>query len=127
MVSGCGRTADGPQLGKVSGQITLDGKPLANAVIGLTPEGQSGSPSYGTTNEQGQYTLKYSQDRQGATVGRNLVRITTARMEEDEQGEDKEVPEKLPPKYHVEAESNPDMQVEVKPGENTFDFELKSE
>lgn len=53
--AGCGES--GPELGTVSGFVTLDGEPLANASVGFT--GVDNGPScYGKTNAGGVYELK---------------------------------------------------------------------
>lgn len=120
--SGCKRgSGDAPELGTVSGTVTWDGKPLANADVQFSP--QTGRPSTGTTDANGKYQLLYTQDQPGAKVGKHTVRITTEKYTEKENGETVVTAEILPPKYHANSE----LVEEVKPGGNTIDFDLKSE
>jgi len=69
----------------VSGQVTLDGEPLAGAVISFQPiRNSSADPptatgSVGHTDAQGQYVLRLvDPDRSGALVGEHTVTISTA-------------------------------------------------
>jgi len=108
-----------PDLGTVTGTVTLNKQPLAGAGIVFQPSG--GRPSYGMTNDAGQYTLEYAQDVPGALIGRHTVIIRT-RFDGDYPGDPKATPEKLPKRYHDETE----LSAEVKAGENIFDFDLTS-
>lgn len=122
-VLGCGGS-DGPELGQVEGTIKLDGEPLKNANVIFQPE--KGRPSTGTTDEDGHYELQYTQDKQGAVVGKHTVKITTFR-EADPDAEDASkkagAPERIPAKYNVNSE----LTADVAAGSNDpKDFELKS-
>ncbi len=120
---GCGGTPDDtPELGTVSGTVTLDGSPVPKATVTFKPE-EGGRPSSGTTDDQGYYELQYSLSSSGAVPGKHMVRITTATTITNEAGEDVDVPETIPAKYNTESE----LTEEVKPTSQTIDFELKSE
>src|SRR4051812_43631275 len=54
--AGCGKTD--AELAPVTGRITLDGRPLANADIVFQPEG-SKPPSAGRADANGRYELAY--------------------------------------------------------------------
>jgi hypothetical protein len=74
---GCGSRKFAP----VSGKVTLNGQPLANALVAfnpIPPEGsaQAGPGSIGTTDANGVYTLRVSSDQAGALVGKHRVGIT---------------------------------------------------
>ena len=74
---GCG----GRKFAPVSGKVTLNGKPVANAVVAFNPipkEGSSeaGPGSVGTTNEYGEFTLKVGRNQKGALVGKHRVAIS---------------------------------------------------
>jgi hypothetical protein len=114
----------GPELGEVSGIVTLDGEPLPKARIRFEPVGPDGSPSYAKTDEDGHYELMFGVDKPGAMVGEHLVRITTARQEPaDRLGREMIThPELLPSRYNTESE----LKREVKSGSQTIDFELVS-
>src|SRR5260370_16035766 len=67
----------------VSGRVTLDGKPLANATVAFVPEappGQKDRPpsSVGTTDQDGRYTLALNIDPETtrAVMGKHKVLIT---------------------------------------------------
>jgi len=111
LAAGCSAT-DRPPLGTVSGTVTLDGSPLAAALVIFTPEGP-GRTSLGTTDADGRYALTYLRDIAGANLGRHRVRITTAT--EDDGGR-----ERLPDRYHARSE----LAADVRPGANTCDFAL---
>jgi hypothetical protein len=113
LASGCGRDTR-PELGTVHGQVTLDGKPLKGAGIGFRPE--SGTrESMGATDDEGNYTLNYIRDIQGAAVGLHTVRISTANPRSGK-------PELVPKQYNTAST----LRKEVIAGDNVIDFDLKS-
>lgn len=124
VLSGCSGGTDGPELAGVGGYVHLDGQPLPGASVIFTPE--NGSPSYGTTDENGYYTLSYSINQDGAMIGKHKVQISTHRSE-DEDAEGNTIsaaPETLPAKHNRETT----LTAEVKSGSNTIDFkDLKAE
>jgi len=73
----------------VSGRVTMDGKPLADARVGFQPEftaaggNQAGSDAFGVTDAEGRYSLELVLGGQGATVGKNRVSISTYHGVED--------------------------------------------
>ena len=127
VVVGCGGPpADVPPLGEVTGRVTLDGKPLANAAVVFSPADKR--DSMGTTDENGEYTLLFARQL-GATIGKHTVRITkgaggpAGEHAEGEQKDAAEPAEAIPAKYNTEST----LTADVKPGSNTFDFNLESE
>ncbi|NOX53834.1 MAG: carboxypeptidase regulatory-like domain-containing protein [Planctomycetes bacterium] len=126
-VSGCAPTASGPKTVPVSGTVTMDGKPLANAMVRFIPEA-GGRPSFGITDAQGRYELSYTESQKGAILGKHRVEITTYGVgaEEDEEyggaspGATKET---VPAKYNVNSE----LTAVVEDKNNEFNFELSSE
>ncbi len=121
-----------------SGKVTLDGAPLAGAVI--TFETADGLMSYGMTNDSGTYTLQFDSVKNGVTPGKKTVRISTTRKilglnaaegeggqegGEDEGSESQpqaKAVEKVPAKYNSTSE----LTVDVTAGQTTYDFDLKS-
>jgi hypothetical protein len=103
-----------PSLGLVHGKVSLGGRPLAGAVVAFMPEG-SGRESSALTNENGDYTLSYIRDIQGAAVGWHSVRITT---ESAYSGK----PELVPERYNVKTE----LRKNVVAGDNEINFNLSS-
>jgi hypothetical protein len=119
-ICGCGRT--GPELGYVTGIVTLDGEPLPDAEITFHPETQGGSISIGSTNESGEYEMKFTRHREGAMLGKHLVQITTA-LERFEGGRMIRAKERVPVKYNQRSE----LTATVEPGNNSIDFKLMSD
>ena len=121
LFAGCG--PGGPEIASVSGRVTMDGKPLANATVVFIPE--NGRPSGASTDADGKYVLNFSQGRRGAIPGKNMVRVMTIR--DPTPGEDgKSIPgskETVPAKYNTATE----LTFDVAPGKrNVADFDLKS-
>ena len=119
----CGFSACGgpehPDVGRVTGVVTLNGEPLPEATVMFQPE--NGRASIATTDSAGKYSLTYLDGVPGAILGVHKVIIRT-----EIPGEDGQLPiskEKLPKKYH----ENTELTAEVKPGSNTFDFPLTSQ
>ena len=113
-VSGCG---GGPSLGEVSGKVTLDGQPLAGALVEFQPS--EGRGSIGSTDAQGVYKLSYTEDSQGAALGKHTVRITMANDDEDQK---KPGAGTIPARYNSKSE----LSADVKSGSNEFNFDLES-
>lgn len=114
LILGCSHSTR-PPLGRVSGTVSLDGQPLANATLRFTPTGP-GRTSEATTDADGRYELRYLRDIPGANVDRHTVRITTA--SETNGGR-----ELLPPRYHSRSQ----LEARVVAGTNTLDFDLRSQ
>ena len=114
---GCGG-ADVPELGYVSGKVTMDGQPLQGVSVQFNPVdgGRAGS---GATNEEGEYELQYTSGYEGAVVGPCKVSINTIWPEgEAPDGES----DPVPPKYNHKTE----LAETVEPGDNVFNFDLQS-
>jgi hypothetical protein len=116
-LAGCGGP-EHPDVGRVSGVITFDGQPLPEATVMFQPT--EGRASVATTDSAGKYSLLYLDGVPGAKLGEHTVIIRTEIPGED--GQPPIAKEKLPKKYHDRTE----LKADVKPGSNTFDFELKS-
>ena len=126
--AGCG---GGAKAVPVSGVVTLDGKPLANAHVAFQPEATKGNQnpgvgSYGTTDASGKYTLQtFDNDKPGAVVGTHRVEISIKRAETDDRDPKTRPPLKdLPVKYN----RNTELQFKVEPsGSTSANFDLKSQ
>ena len=121
-VVGCGGDALG--LVEVTGTVTLDGGPLADADVIFQPA--DGRPSIGRTDAEGHYDLNYMEGKQGALPGTHQVRITTF-VERDPDHADPIVqagrPERLPAIYNRQTT----LTAELKPDQsNTIDFALET-
>ncbi|MGN6133038.1 MAG: carboxypeptidase-like regulatory domain-containing protein [Aureliella sp.] len=124
MAAGCG--SSGPQLADVTGTVTLDGKPVPNAIVTFNPVEPGGSNSLGKTDAQGNYRLEFSQDRKGAMIGKHEVEITTKKISPDEMPDSGEAVESvyvpIPAKYRKRGE----LTAEVKNQRNEINFDLTS-
>jgi hypothetical protein len=111
--SGCGFDNQ-PELGRVQGKITLDGKPLVKVTVSFKPL-DGGRQSSGKTDEDGHYELIYLRDICGAKVGKHRVVVGST---------DPTTPkrERLPDRYN----DNTKLEAEVRPGENQCDFDLEA-
>lgn len=112
-MTGCSKS-DRPPLGTVTGVVTLDGQPLADALVLFTPDAP-GRTSRGVTGVDGRYELTFLRDIVGANLGHHRVRITT--VTDDNGGK-----ERLPKRYHAATK----LEAMVEAGENTIDFALTS-
>ena len=68
-LTGCGLRVDRPDVHYVEGIVTLDGKPLEAATVGLTPV-SGGLPAYGNTDAAGIFKLTSSR---GGLPGKGAV------------------------------------------------------
>ena len=138
MLPACG-SKNNLKIEKVSGVVTLDGQPLADALVYFTPVGD-GDPAFGQTDAQGVYQLQTASGSiGGTTVGNYKIHFQheiVIKPEEvvtkiNEDGEEVEVIEEgetendLPAKYGDPETSG--FTAEVVKGKNTFDFNLESE
>jgi hypothetical protein len=117
-LAGCGRDAE---MGGVTGTVKLDGKPVENARLEFHPKAGNKPPSYGMTDENGYYSMDFSDSRAGVFLGEVTVQIWTDDFTKiDGQAVEGEV---FPSRYN----SNSELTRDVQDGSNTFDFDLKSD
>ena len=64
-LAGCGGSRTTP----VEGVILLDGKPLANAAVQFTPQGESGRDATGQTDQNGQFSMSTFKPKDGVLPG----------------------------------------------------------
>ena len=111
--------SDQPDLGQVSGVVTMDGAPLANAQVSFAPD--EGRASQAITDSEGKYELTYVGKTKGAKIGSHKVYITTY-IEDDSDPDAQNIKETIPEKYNKATT----LTADVKDGKNTFDFALES-
>lgn len=142
--TGCSATNDidygSVNLASVSGNVMLDGKALASAVITFE-DPETGNFSFARTDSSGNYTLQFDSQANGVLPGKKVVQISTTRTilglageeegggeeegERSTEGESPSVPareEAVPACYNKESK----LQLEVT-GSATFNFDLKSD
>jgi hypothetical protein len=111
--SGCSQ--GGPQIAPVTGHVTLNGQPLANADVEYQPnDGQRGST--GRTDSAGRYSLMFKRGQPGAMVGPHTVHISIS----------SEVV-RNPPQIAARFNTQSELHEEVKSGDNEFDFDVTTE
>jgi hypothetical protein len=127
LLAGC--TGDPYDIVPVSGQVTLDGDPVAEATVSFEPVGEGNEPqlgpgSFGVTDAEGRYTLETVDRRRGAVVGEHRVTISTFRAAPDRSKMEVVREEEIPARYSGESE----LTFVVPPeGSEGADFELVSE
>ena len=117
----------------VTGKITLNGKPLANATVTFSPiakpgEVNAGDGSAGTTDGSGHYTLTTSRGAQGAQVGSHRVRISVLSQQVGDSDQRRPrggwpLQDQIPVRYNGETKLTFDV---TAGGPNTADFDLTS-
>lgn len=131
-VAGCGQSGpdyDGLDLSSVHGTVTLDGEPLAGALVVF--EAEDRTFSYALTDGRGNYELMFNSEKRGVTKGNKIVRIWSSRGIPGRgqagiagEGEDPDAapdrPEKVPAKYNEQSE----LEVTVAISSHKFDFGL---
>jgi hypothetical protein len=120
-----------PPLEKVSGKITLDGKPAEGVSVTFFPAANNkGNPGSGTTDASGQYKLVYRNGAEGIAAGDYVVMCSKLTQPDgspippDKTAADVMAIDKVPERYR--QMENPTMTVSVPKGGKTFDFDLKS-
>jgi hypothetical protein len=73
--TGCG--SRGPKTARVSGKVTMSGKPLTNIGVTFLPT-KKGPVANGTTNENGEFTLTTTRRGDGAVIGKHKVTVGIA-------------------------------------------------
>jgi hypothetical protein len=120
--TGCG----GRPVGLVSGKVTLDGQPLANATVNFQPSGDTLNPgvgSYGRTDAKGEYSLNLIDGTgPGAMIGTHRVMIRAIGEVKAAPNKDPEKasPDRVPPQYNLKTT----LTFEVKAGNNVADWGL---
>jgi hypothetical protein len=109
---GCGGASDQPDLGEVSGTVTLDRKPVAGINVLFSPD--TGRPAGAKTDDAGYYELIYLDGVNGCKVGPNTVTF------EWEPGAENTVA--IPERY---TGAN-GFKIEVKPGSQVVDLPMES-
>lgn len=117
LISICGCGSGGPALGRVTGTVTVDGKPASGVQVRFQPV-EGGRPSMGVTDASGNYELVFSPEAAGALVGTHEVTIAGAEPSVDA-GAASSAPltdTAIPASYAGMKKT-----VEVKSGRNTID------
>ena len=124
---GCGSEKFAP----VSGTVTMNGKPLAGALVIFSPIAREGSidagpGSSGKTNDKGEYTLTSDTGRTGALVGKHRVSVSLMKPgtgESDDRRRPGQLVNQVPVKYNGKTELTYKVPAG---GTDKADFALKS-
>lgn len=108
----------------VTGKVTLDGQPLANANVVF--ESDDKRTASGVTDSAGVYQLMYDSETKGVTPGAKKVRVTIADVGVEGggvvEGGAPAGKERIPAMYNSQSE----LKADVSASSKSFDFELKS-
>lgn len=123
-LTGCG---DG--FSSVTGQIKLDGNPLAGGenvavTIMFYPESGRGSPAAALADESGNYALSTGA-RKGLPPGNYVVTLSASEFTPPTVAGGMPTRKDLTPARYTNPKLS-GLRAEVKPGRNTFDFDLSS-
>ena len=102
-----------PELGTVTGTVTIDGKAAPNIEVLFNPLGlkyQRYRPSIAVTDKNGRYDLNYIEDHMGAVVGSHKVELRSVTRAL-----------KIPVQYNAHSE----ITRVVAAGDNRFNIDLK--
>ena len=152
LASGCSRGRQYPPTHSVSGVVTVEGQPVADAIVSFLPDnGQN--PANGSTDASGRYELTSFTRGDGAMEGSFRVTIVkyekefegkpvvsaekpaAAEVESEETGNEGYVPagmvvsqydtgpKNLLPKQYADQQETP-LTAAVRPEENSIDFNL---
>ena len=114
-VSGC----SDEKMGYVTGKVTLNGEPFYGAYIHFTPQNSGTSPSSSGFKQDGTYEMSFSMTKKGVQVGPATVNFGVP------SGGDYEPPAFV--KEHKKFIESYTQEVVIKPGKQTFNFDLKTE
>jgi hypothetical protein len=118
-LAGCGTSEF--EITQLQGVITLDGQPLPGVYVQFNPDpeaGTKGPSSFGESDAQGRFTLRYalpaqSVNYQGVVVGSHRVTVADMQQEPVPQGE--EAPPSRIPEVYRGLHTSP-LRIVVKPG-----------
>ena len=126
---GCGGGPEIPELYSVTGKVTYQGKPVPNAKLVFIPEkedkkeaGKPGNRPAAETNENGEYTVLWGQDAEGAPAGKYTITILAYAPYGPGDDTESAPPSLIPLKYNNPKTSG--LTREVKEDDNVFNFDL---
>ena len=70
--------SDRPELGVVTGKVIQQGKPIPFAYVEFQPIDPPGTYSAAYTQANGTYNILFTEDKDGALVGKHKVTVRTA-------------------------------------------------
>ena len=129
IVYGCG---SGRESASLTGRVESNGEPVAGVLVRFQPVGdgktvEATMGSFGETDEEGQFTLRFSDDESmGVALGEHVVVIDELTPEDEEEqdagGDGDDESSRIPPEWQ-----NGSQKFTVEPGDNEVTFDLKAE
>jgi hypothetical protein len=117
LMMGC-RSADEEHVYPVTGQVLLDGKPLAEAVVILHRLDHKGRNLTAHTDTAGRFVVTTNQPGDGAAAGSYEVTVEYRQLVQEGDEKMRTGPNLLPPRYAKPGTSL--LRCEVKEGPNEF-------
>jgi len=139
LLPGCGGDPSKPKLGRVSGNVTYNGKPVPKGLVTFVPSSgpgtQTGQAATGEIGPDGSYTLSTFANGDGAVLGEHVVLVQAREEDPRIEGHGMPIPDAKgrlnikPPKYlvpqkYATAETSP-LRFTVKEGSNSFNIEVQ--
>lgn len=120
LAAGCGPTT---KLAPAGGVLLIDDKPAPNIAVQFIPQGTTGPTSYGTTDEQGRFTLKTTDGADGAMVGKHKVTLVALDDERVPQGQVAKKKPRISDRYAIITNG---LDAEVKEGGGSIELKATS-
>ncbi|PQO41915.1 hypothetical protein C5Y97_02440 [Blastopirellula marina] len=117
LTAGCSHSGPSYSLSPASGTVSIDGKPLANALVVFHSE--TSPAAAGKTDSNGKFELETGGHGAGIAAGDFLVQINSTPETTDSSGKAISIP-------IVYSENGVEVVKITDGGENSFTFELKS-
>lgn len=123
LATGCGRKL--PDLGEVTGQLSLDGKPLDEVQVEFFPDPEKGNPAQSSaaeTDQAGQFMLVFTGGggKRGVPVGWNRVVLQDFKAMNSR---DNPIGPRFGPEFSTAFETP--IRLEVKQGKQVLNIELR--
>lgn len=119
-----------PEISTVTGQLLLNGKPLANILITFIPErsgANSAVRSMGITDAEGKFKLQTEAQTPGALLGPHKVILEDMAIHNAPRSENGTVLELPPPRFPDRYKSilHSPLKAEITPGANNLKLEIQ--
>lgn len=114
----------GKNAAKVSGAVTLDGKPLASGSVTFHPADGKGAIAYGQINAQGHYELTTGTEA-GLTPGAYVATVVATEPVPPASPADEATFRTVTPERYGNAKTS-DFKIDVKAGQNDVPLAMRS-
>jgi len=129
---GCSRDPNLPKLGKVTGKVTYNGKPVTSGHVVFTPAegkgGETGQTATGEIASDGGYEMTTFNTGDGAILGQHIVTVQVRSGEMPKPKPDSTIdyvlPKLLAPAKYATTEKSP-LRCTVREGTNEFNIDMK--